>query len=62
MPKCTTCGVQLKASDRICQSCGALTGVAKPSNAEPLSFGGLAFLAALAISVAYLLVMDWMRP
>lgn len=61
MPKWSTCGVPLKATDRICRSCGALTGFARPSNAEPLSVGGLAFLAALAISVGYLLIMDWMR-
>lgn len=62
MAKCTTCGVPHKATDRICQSCGAQTGVAMPSNDEPIGFGGLAFLAALAISVAYLLFMDWMTP
>ncbi len=62
MPKCRTCGVSIKATDRMCQSCGALTGVSMPSSDEPIGFGWLAFLAALAISLTYLLFMDWMTP
>jgi hypothetical protein len=46
----------------MCQSCGALTGVSMPSSDEPIGFGWLAFLAALAISLTYLLFMDWMTP
>ena len=60
MPKCRTCGQSTLTTARICKSCGELTGVSMPSSDEPIGFGWLAFIAALVISVVYLLVMNWL--
>ncbi|MHB2206521.1 zinc-ribbon domain-containing protein [Methylobacterium sp. CM6257] len=62
MPKCRTCGAPIETTARICRNCGALTGVSMPSSDEPIAFGLLPFLAALAISAGYLLLVDWLMP
>jgi hypothetical protein len=62
MPRCRTCGAPIQNTARICQVCGALTGVSMPSSDEPIGFGWVPFIAALGISVGYLLLVDWLLP
>jgi predicted amidophosphoribosyltransferase len=57
--RCDGCKAQIQKAARICPKCGALTGVPMSSNDEPISFGWMAFIVALAIAATYLLFMNW---
>ena len=60
--QCEGCKTRLYETARISPQCGKLTGVPVAAREEPIAFGFLAFIAALAISAIYLVLMDWMTP
>lgn len=59
MLRCGTCGRQIDATDRICRSCGALTGVNARQDDEP-AVRVIGFSAAAVVVFYALLLLKWL--
>ena len=57
--RCKTCGKRLRSTARICERCGALTGVAFRTSDEPQIRDWIGFSIMVVAGIAYLLVLHF---